>query len=155
MYNIERGHHFNEIQKHLVKIKELRGPVYDPVEFRHHYDTIQALGEKLLNLQVRETSYWSSDEFDNKQLINYCEFCATVSLVYYQGPIYEIDRQHNYQDLGPLVDKIKALQGPVYNIDANHHYQQILDHVDNLKSLKGPVYDIDRYALKDYFTTFL
>ena len=75
--------------------------------------------------------------------------------VYNQGPIYEIDRQHNYQDLGPLVDKIKALQGPVYNIDANHHYQQILDHVDNLKSLKGPVYDIDRYALKDYFTTFL
>ena len=57
--------------------------------------------------------------------------------------------------MGPLVDKIKALQGPVYNIDANHHYQQILDHVDNLKSLKGPVYDIDRYALKDYFTTFL
>ena len=109
MYNIERGHHFNEIQKHLVKIKELRGPVYDPVEFRHHYDTIQALGEKLLNLQVRETSYWSSDEFNNKQLINIHLISDVMSdesdfmLYIYLDLVHSLDLKHLFR----ATDKVR------------------------------------------------
>ena len=38
----------------------------------------------------------------------------------------------------------KPFQGPVYDIDRDHHFQQLMVHAQELKNLHGPVYDVSK-----------
>jgi hypothetical protein len=35
----------------------------------------------------------------------------------------------------------------VYDIDRDHHFQQLMVHAQELKDLRGPVYDIDKGSI--------
>ena len=37
-----------------------------------------------------------------------------------------------------------SFQGPIYDIDRDHHFQQLMVHAQELKNLKGPVYDVEK-----------
>ncbi len=48
-------------------------------------------------------------------------------------------------------ESTKPFQGPVYDIDRDHHFQQLMVHAQELKNLHGPVYDVS----KDHQVTIL
>ena len=35
-------------------------------------------------------------------------------------------------------------QGPVYEMERNHHFQQLMIHAQDLKKLSAPVYDVEK-----------
>lgn len=41
-------------------------------------------------------------------------------------------------------EMMRVLQGPVYEIERDHHFQQIMVHAQELKNLSGPVYDVEK-----------
>ena len=87
-----------------------------------------------------------------------------------EGPIYNIDRKHGFDEYDPPVKHDLGLTGPCLNIperihqysepldrvvpprdlqwpcydigDVNHHYQGIDEHLESLKHLIGPIYDV-------------
>ena len=48
---IEREHHFTQIEQHMEDLKTLKGPIYDPVGVKHHFCEIEKHIESLKNLQ--------------------------------------------------------------------------------------------------------
>ena len=50
MFNIERAHHFAEIEKGIDKMKSLTGPMYE-IERKHNYSEIEKRCEKLEKLE--------------------------------------------------------------------------------------------------------
>ena len=50
VFNIERAHHFAEIEKGIDKMKSLTGPMYE-IERKHNYSEIEKRCEKLEKLE--------------------------------------------------------------------------------------------------------
>merc|ERR1712061_359322 len=48
---IEREHHFTQIEQHMEDLKTLKGPIYDPLGVKHHFCEIEKHIESLKNLQ--------------------------------------------------------------------------------------------------------
>ena len=57
-----------------------------------------------------------------------------------QGPIYDIDRDHHFQQLMVHAQELKNLRGPVYNVEKDHHFRNLIMNAYELKQLMGPVY---------------
>jgi len=52
-------------------------------------------------------------------------------------------------------EMMRVLQGPVYEIERDHHFQQIMVHAQELKNLSGPVYDVEKdHSFRDLVCTF-
>ena len=54
-----------------------------------------------------------------------------------QGPVYNVERAHNFQHLDEVIKQAKKLVGPIYQIDNQHHYNEILEHVDKLVKINN------------------
>ena len=62
-----------------------------------------------------------------------------------RGPVYDIDHMNSFYEVEKLVHDLKSLTGPVYNIDSQHKFNEVERKITELKNLQGPVYDgIDR-----------
>ena len=67
---------------------------------------------------------------------------AVESVKKLMGPIWQINREHNYQQIIEHAESLKNLHGPCYDIDKRqHHYVAIEKHLDMAKKLMGPIYD--------------
>ena len=56
-----------------------------------------------------------------------------------QGPVYDVDRNHHFEQLMVHAQELKNLEGPVYDIDRKHQFQELITHAYELKNLQGPV----------------
>jgi hypothetical protein len=66
-----------------------------------------------------------------------------VELKNLTGPVYAMDRAHQYDGQMDKVEHERALNGPVYEIFRQHNFGEIEAHINDLKTLTGPCYDLE------------
>ena len=108
MYEIERNHHFTDLERNIESLKQINYPVR--VDFAHKYNEVQQKVVALRNLsgpffdiELRTHGYTlpKQNVLDLKNL---------------NFPVYEIDREHKYAEIQRNLVEIKNLCGPVRGI---------------------------------------
>ena len=52
-----------------------------------------------------------------------------------QGPVYEMERNHHFQQLMIHAQDLKKLSAPVYDVEKDHHFQDLITHAYELKQV--------------------
>jgi hypothetical protein len=116
----------------IFDAKNLVGPVYD-IERKHMYTEIDKKIEALKSLQSpayegiqREHNYFGSLETKIAMLRDLT------------SPIYDIEREHHFVNLGQKLDNLKEMSYPVReNVDYSHHFNEIQNKIVVLRNLTG------------------
>lgn len=125
----------SQIEKLAHDIKTLSGPIYD-VESHHKFKEIDKKIQDLKTLQgpvypgvEREHSYFAVLEQ------------SWAHLKELANPIYDIEREHSFMDLGRKVDSLKSMNYPVREgVDYSHNFNQVQEKVVQLRNLTGNNY---------------
>lgn len=106
VYNIDRAHMFNEIEKKIVDLKSLQGPTYSGIS--------------------RENNYFASLERNLAHLRDLA------------NPVFDLEREHHFMDLGQKLEKLKEMSYPVRsNVDYSHHFNEVQQKVVAVRNLTG------------------
>jgi hypothetical protein len=116
----------------IFDAKNLIGPVYD-IDRKHMYTEIDKKIEGLKSLHgptydgiQRDHSYFGSLEI------------KLALLKDLTSPIYDIEREHHFVNLGQKLESLKEMSYPVReNVDYSHHFNEIQNKVVVLRSLTG------------------
>ena len=124
----------SQIEKLAHDIKTLSGPIYD-VESSHKFNEIEKKIQDLKSLQgpvypgvEREHHYFAVLEQSWAHLKDLA------------NPLYDIEREHSFVDLGKKVESLRGMNYPVREgVDYSHHFNQVQQRVVNLKNLTGNI----------------
>ena len=68
---------------------------------------------------------------------------ALYDLKNLQGPVYNIERNHNFAEIDKQIVDLKSLSYPVFNIEHEHKFQDLVKDVATLKEMSYPVRGVD------------
>ena len=118
---------FSKIEKRIISLQNLAGPVYD-VDRHNHFSGI------LQNIQ--ELKQLNGPVYDIARNHNFNEIEQHVSgLEKLQGPIYKILHEHHYSDIPARPGPGEDLKGPVYDIQRAHGFKEILKSIPKIYNL--------------------
>ena len=118
VYEVERTDMFSEIDKKILDLKSLQGPVNSGICREHNY--FASLEKNLAYL---------------RELAN---------------PLYDLEREHHFVDLGQKLEKVKEMSYPVRaNVDHSHQFNELQHKVIAVRNLTGRANDV--HLVKEFY----
>ena len=153
--NDDYKHHFSQIEEHLESLKNLTAPIYNKEGGKTLFNAILDRVESLKSLQGPVYGFGKAGhkyEGDQNYVLNYGAGGVEKGQEL-NGPLYKIDREHQFSEVISQVNKLKELSGPIFDLgDTNHGYNELHKKVETLKQICHPVLVDERHQYSEQKT---
>ena len=124
------------------------GPVYD-VESQHKFAEID---KTIQDLKTLQGPVYSGVEKEHRYFAVLEQSWAHLREL--ANPVYDLERNHGFVDLGKTVEKLQSMTYPVRDgVDYSHQYNVVQEKVINLRNLSGNCYLLI-YFIQSIFSVF-